>query len=123
VIDHCSGIEILLARGAPGEVYNVGAGNHMKNIEMTHLILEELGKPQTLIKHVRDRAGHDVRYAIDATKLRNLGWEPEFGTKAAILHTVRWYAANEAWWKPLKSGEFRKYYERQYRERLDEAGD
>ena len=122
VIDHCSGIEIILDRGVPGEVYNVGASNHLQNVEMTHLILEELGKPESLIKHVRDREGHDVRYAIDATKLRALGWEPEFGAKAAILDTVRWYVANEAWWKPLKSGEFREYYERQYRERLDEAG-
>ncbi len=121
VLDHCSGIEILLERGVPGEVYNIGAGNHMHNIEMTHLILEELGKPESLIRHVRDREGHDVRYAIDSTKLRSLGWEPEFNAAAAVLDTVRWYAANEAWWRPLKSGEFREYYERQYRERLDES--
>ncbi|MCD4690833.1 dTDP-glucose 4,6-dehydratase [bacterium] len=94
VLDHCSGIEILLDRGVPGEIYNVGAGNHMQNVEMTHIILEELGKPADLITHVKDRAGHDVRYAIDSTKLKELGWEPEFGAKAAIRDTVRWYAAN-----------------------------
>ena len=121
VRDHCTGIEIVLEKGEPGEIYNVGAGNHMKNIDMTKLILKELGKPESLITHVRDREGHDVRYAIDASKLRALGWEPEYGTEDAILDAVRWYVANPDWWKPLKSGEFREYYERQYRARIDEA--
>jgi dTDP-glucose 4,6-dehydratase len=122
VLDHCSGLEILLEKGKPGEIYNIGAGNHMRNIEMAKLVLDELGKPESLITHVRDREGHDVRYAIDSSKMRALGWEPEFGTKAAILDAVHWYSANRDWWEPIKSGEFREFYERQYRSRLEEAG-
>jgi len=122
VHDHCTGIEIVLEKGEPGGIYNVGAGNHMRNIDMARLILGEMGKPESLIRHVRDREGHDFRYAIDAAKLRALGWEPRYGTEEAILQAVRWYIANPDWWKPLKSGEFREYYERQYRERLQEAG-
>jgi dTDP-glucose 4,6-dehydratase len=121
VLDHCTGIETVLKRGEPGEVYNVGAGNHMKNIDMARLILEELGKPEDLITHVRDREGHDVRYAIDSTKLKALGWSPKYTAEEAILDAVRWYVANPDWWKPIKSGEFRAYYEKQYGDRLKEA--
>jgi len=122
VSDHCAGVELVLEKGEPGAVYNIGAGNHMRNIDLAKLILEELGKPESLIAHVRDREGHDVRYAIDSTKLRTLGWSPRYDARAAVLDTVRWYVANPAWWRPLKSGEFRAYYEKQYRERLREAG-
>jgi dTDP-glucose 4,6-dehydratase len=123
VLDHCTGIERVLEAGASGEIYNIGAGNHMKNIDMARLILEELGKPADLITHVRDREGHDFRYAIDSAKLRALGWEPAFDAEEAILDACRWYVDNPDWWKPIKSGEFREYYEKQYGERLREAGE
>ena len=121
VSDHCAALDLILKKGEPGEVYNVGAGNHMKNIEMARLILEELGKPDDLIVHVRDREGHDFRYAIDSAKVRALGWEPRYGAEDAIRETVRWYQGHPGWWTPLKSGEFREYYERQYRERFEDA--
>jgi dTDP-glucose 4,6-dehydratase len=119
--DHCSALDLIIEKGTPGETYNIGAGNHMQNIEMARLVLRELGKPEDLIVHVRDREGHDFRYAIDSTKLRAMGWKPRYDAKAALRETVRWYVENSAWWKPLKSGEFREYYERQYRRRFDEA--
>ncbi len=122
VSDHCAGIELLLEKGEPGCVYNIGAGNHMRNIDLATLILRELGKPDSLIVHVRDREGHDVRYAIDSSGLRSLGWMPRYDAKAAVLDAVRWYAANPGWWKRIKSGEFRNYYEKQYGDRLHEAG-
>ena len=122
VSDHCAGVELLLEKGEPGSVYNIGAGNHMRNIDLARLILRELGKPESLIVHVRDREGHDVRYAIDSSRLRALGWKPRHDAKAAVLDAVRWYAANTDWWRRIKSGEFRAYYEKQYRERLREAG-
>lgn len=121
VLDHCSGIELILEQGEPGEVYNIGAGNHMRNVDMARLILAELGKPEELLVHVRDREGHDFRYAVDSSKLRALGWEPAFDAEAAIRDAVRWYVKNPGWWMPIKSGEFRRYYERQYGERLREA--
>lgn len=122
VFDHCTGIELLLEKGEPGGVYNIGAGNHMRNIDLAKLILKELGKPESLIVHVRDREGHDVRYAIDSSRLGALGWTPTYDARAAVLDAVRWYTANPDWWKRIKSGEFRAYYEKQYTERLREAG-
>jgi dTDP-glucose 4,6-dehydratase len=122
VLDHCTGLDVIIEKGEPGEIYNVGAGNHMKNIEMAKLILKELRKPEELIVHVQDREGHDFRYAMDSTKLEGLGWKPLYNTRDAILDAVRWYVGNPGWWKPLKSGEYREYYEKMYRQRLDEAG-
>ncbi len=122
VLDHCAGVDLLLEKGEPGEIYNIGAGNHMRNIDMARFILRELGKSEDLIVHVRDREGHDFRYAIDSSKLRALGWSPEFDAEGAVRDAIRWYVANPAWWMPLKSGEYRDYYERMYRERLEEAG-
>jgi len=121
VLDHCSGVATALERGEPGEIYNIGAGNHMKNIDMARLILKEVGKSDDLIVHVRGREGHDFRYAIDSSKLEALGWKPAYDAEAAILDAVRWYVANPDWWKPIKSGDFRKFYEKQYRARLEEA--
>lgn len=121
VSDHCAALDLILDKGEPGAVYNIGAGNHMRNIDMARLVLRELGKPEELIVHIRDREGHDFRYAIDSSKLRGLGWEPLYGSEEAIRETVRWYAANHGWWEPLKSGEFREYYERQYGRRFDEV--
>ena len=123
VLDHCTGIDRVMEAGVPGETYNIGAGNHMKNIDMARLLLAELGKPEELIVHVEDREGHDFRYAMDSSKLKALGWEPTFDAETAIRETVRWYAENPGWWQPIKSGEFREFYERQYGKRLEDAGD
>jgi len=122
VDDHCTAVELLLEKGVPGEVYNIGAGNHTKNIDVARLILRELGKPEDLITHVRDREGHDFRYAVDSTKLRALGWAPTRDAETAIRDAVRWYVENPGWWRPIKSGEFREFYEKQYRARFEEAG-
>ena len=118
VEDHCRGILLALEEGESGEVYNVGAGNEMRNIDMAHFILAEIGKPETLIKHVKDRPGHDRRYAVDCGKLRGLGWEPRYGATEALRSTVGWYAENRWWWEPIKSGDrYREYYRRQYEDR------
>jgi dTDP-glucose 4,6-dehydratase len=119
VLDHCAAIDLVLQRGELGEIYNVGTGNEITNIEMTKIVLETLGKPERLIQHVKDRPGHDRRYALDVSKLRALGWTSEHTCAEAIAETVRWYAENPWWWRPIKSGElYRTYYEQQYGERL-----
>jgi len=117
VEDHCSALELLLEKGEPGEIYNIGAGNEMRNIDMAKFILRELRKPESLIRHVTDRPGHDRRYALDCGKLRALGWWPKYNAERALKETVRWYAENRGWWEPIKSGEFRAYYERRYGKR------
>lgn len=114
VHDHCTALNLLLDIGQPGEIYNVGAGNELPNIEMAKLMLAELGKPLSLLKHVADRPGHDRRYAVDSSKLRALGWQPEYDAVHALRNTIRWYVDNPWWWEPIKSGEFREYYERMY---------
>jgi dTDP-glucose 4,6-dehydratase len=118
VDDHCDALEAVLARGEPGETYNVGGGNELTNLELTRRILELLGKPMTLVRRVEDRAGHDRRYSVDCSKLRALGWTPSHSFEAAIRETVDWYREREDWWRPLKSGEYRDYYTRQYGSRL-----
>jgi dTDP-glucose 4,6-dehydratase len=116
--DHSAAIEVVLHEGAPGGVYNVGGEDH-ENLEVTHRILELTGADASLVRHVEDRAGHDRRYALDDTKLRSLGWAPQhsFG-EGGLRETVEWYRSNRAWWEPIKSGEYRRYYEEQYAERL-----
>jgi dTDP-glucose 4,6-dehydratase len=115
VLDHCEAIDIVLHRGEIGEVYNIGTGTEMRNIDMTRLILELLGKPESLIQPVHDRLGHDRRYALDVVKICSLGWEPAHSCEEAIEKTVRWYVENEWWWRPIKSGEhYQEYYRRQY---------
>jgi dTDP-glucose 4,6-dehydratase len=116
--DHCAAVELVLAKGAPGEVYNIG-GEEFENIEVTHRILELTGADPGLVRHVEDRAGHDRRYALDDAKLRSLGWAPEqsFG-ETGLTETVAWYREHRGWWEPIKSGEYREYYERQYARRL-----
>jgi dTDP-glucose 4,6-dehydratase len=121
VEDHCAAIDLLLEQGEPGEVYNIGAGNERPNLDVVDVILSTLDKPASLVRHVRDRPGHDVRYSVETVKLRSLGWEPRFGFKEALEHTVRWYADNQWWWEPIRSGEFRQYYLQQYGDRLTEA--
>lgn len=118
VEDHCRGILLVLEKGETGEVYNIGAGNEMQNIDMARSLLAEIGKPESLIEHVKDRPGHDRRYALDSRKLRSLGWQPRHDATEALRATVRWYAENRWWWEPIKSGDhYKEYYRRQYEER------
>jgi dTDP-glucose 4,6-dehydratase len=117
VIDHCEGIDLVLHNGALGEVYNVGTEVETPNIEMARKILDLLGKPHSLIQHVVDRAGHDRRYALDCSKLRALGWQSRHNFDQALERTVTWFVENEAWWRPIKSGEYHEYYKQQYIDR------
>jgi len=114
VLDNCAAIDLVLRQGHDGDVYNIAGGHEVANVTLTHEILRWLGKPDSLIRLVADRPGHDRRYALDATKLWKLGWAPRYPFGSALETTVRWYREHEAWWRPLKSGEFRAYYERQY---------
>jgi dTDP-glucose 4,6-dehydratase len=116
VDDHCRGIDLLIDRGKAGEVYNIGGGNEVRNVDLTHRILELADRPVSLIKPVADRPGHDRRYAVDTSKLRGIGWVPEVDFKAGLAATVEWYRANEWWWRPIKEQDpaFRAYYETQY---------
>ena len=115
VLDHCSAVNFLIKNGERGQVYNIGGGNELENIEITQLILEKLGKSEDLIQFVEDRKGHDLRYSIDCSKLIQLGCNTQFSFADALENTIQWYQSNENWWKPIKSGEFRSYYENQYR--------
>jgi dTDP-glucose 4,6-dehydratase len=114
VADHCTGIWTAMESGEAGEVYNVGGGNEEPNMAITRRVLELTGRDESLIRHVEDRLGHDRRYALDTTKLRAMGWAPAHSFEDALADTVAWYADNRAWWEPIKSGEYREYYERQY---------
>jgi dTDP-glucose 4,6-dehydratase len=114
VLDNCTALDLVLRRGGEGEVYNVGGGNEVENIALTREILRLTGKPESLIRAVTDRPGHDRRYALDSSKVAALGWSPRWGFADALAATVRWYRDHPRWWQPLKSGEFRAYYERQY---------
>lgn len=115
--DHCAAVEHVLRNGTAGEVYNVG-GDERENVEITRRILELTGADESLVRHVADRPGHDRRYALDDSKLRGLGWEPARPLEDGLAETVAWYRENRAWWEPLKSGEYRAYYEQQYADRL-----
>lgn len=117
VLDHCEAIDIVLQRGALGETYNIGTEVETHNIDMARKILDLLGKPHSLIQFVTDRAGHDRRYALDCSKIRALGWQSRHTFDTALERTVRWFVENEAWWRPIKSGEYRDYYRRQYEQR------
>ena len=114
VDDHCAALDLLLRRGEVGEIYNVGGEPVATNLEMATMILDALGKPHDLLTHVKDRPGHDRRYAVDSSKLRALGWEPQYDLRATLNATIAWYRDNEAWWRKIKSGEFLEYYKRQY---------
>ena len=115
VSDHARGIDTALRNGVPGEDYNIGYGGATNGREVADLVLAALDKPATLKQHVRDRLGHDRRYAVDSTKLRALGWLPQVTLEAGMRATVDWYRENESWWRPLKSGEFWDFYRRNYR--------
>ena len=116
VADHCRAIDLLIDRGTSGEVYNIGGGNHVRNVDLTRQILALLGRPESLIKPVADRPGHDRRYSLDCSKLRALGWRPQAAFDQGLAETVAWYRQNEDWWRPIKDQdeEFRRYYQGQY---------
>ena len=116
VLDHCRAVDFLIEQGQNGEVYNVGGGNDVRNVDLTKRILELTGKGEALIRHVPDRQGHDRRYSVDTSKLRQLGWAPREAFDTGLAATVDWYRRNEWWWRPIKDGDpaFRSYYERQY---------
>lgn len=120
VEDHCQAIDLVLHKGRNGEVYNVGGNNERTNIEIVKTILKQLGKPESLIKFVKDRPGHDLRYAIDATKLREeLGWKPKYTFETGIEQTIKWYLDNQEWWQNIISGEYQEYFKSQYGDRLE----
>jgi dTDP-glucose 4,6-dehydratase len=116
VDDHCRAVDFLLERGQPGETYNVGGGNEVPNIELTKRILALVGKPESLIRRVADRPGHDRRYSLDCSKLRALGWQPQVPFADGLAATVGWYREHERWWRPLKEGDpaYREHYQRHY---------
>jgi dTDP-glucose 4,6-dehydratase len=118
VEDHCRAIDLILHQGAIGEIYNIGGGAEKTNLELTRIILKKLNRPETLIRYVKDRPGHDRRYAIDPGKLkRELGWKPLYTFERGIEETIRWYGENRWWWEKIKSGEYREYYQRMYGKR------
>lgn len=118
VLDHCSALELMLEKGRYGEIYNIGAGNEMTNLSLLQQLLKLLGKPESLIKFVTDRPGHDRRYSLNTSKLRNeLGWQPAYPFDKALATTVEWYLQNKQWWQRIKSGDYVKYYEQVYSRR------
>ena len=118
VEDHCKAIDLIIHKGREGEVYNVGGHNERKNIDIVRLICKALGKSESLITYVADRKGHDMRYAIDPTKIHNeLGWLPETKFEDGIQKTIRWYLDNKSWWQEIVSGDYRNYYQRMYGDR------
>jgi dTDP-glucose 4,6-dehydratase len=118
VEDHCAGIELVLREGEPGKAYNVGGGDEHENVDVANAILSLLGADKSLLRHVEDRPGHDRRYSLDTSRLRELGWAPHRSFEEGLRETVEWYRRRRDWWEPIKSGEFRAYYERQYAARL-----
>jgi dTDP-glucose 4,6-dehydratase len=118
VLDHCEAINVVYHRGRSGEVYNIGGNNEWTNIAIVRLLLSILGKPESLISYVRDRPGHDRRYAIDASRIQEeLGWRPAHNFEDGIRETVSWYRSHEGWWRRIMSGEYRDYYRKMYEER------
>ncbi len=115
VKDHCSAIDLVLRKGEDGNIYNIGAGNEQTNIEIVRLVLEILGKPGSLIRYVKDRPGHDRRYAIDSGKITgNLGFSPSVDFAEGMRQTVQWYVENKGWWERIKTGAYLDYYEKMY---------
>ena len=116
--DHCRAVDAVLHKAEPGSVYNIGTGQEYTNIDLTKLVLQKMNLDQEMIEPVKDRAGHDRRYAIDHSKItRELGWEPQVQFEDGIVETIKWYRDNEWWWKDLKSGAYREYYQAQYQDR------
>jgi len=121
VFDHCAAIEHVLRHGEPGNIYNIGGGHELENLSLAEGILKNLGKPRSLIRFVQDRPGHDRRYAVDCSRLRTLGWTPTVSFEEGLRATVDWYRSHERWWRRIKSGEFRTYYQQMYGKRLLEG--
>lgn len=121
VYDHAAGIEHVFDQGQPGTVYNVGGGNERENLTVAEQIVAALGKPRSLIRFVQDRPGHDRRYSIDCSRLRALGWTPRVPFEEGLKQTVEWYRTHESWWRTIKSGEFKDYYQQQYAKRLQKG--
>ncbi|AET57596.1 dtdp-d-glucose 4,6-dehydratase, rfbb [Paenibacillus terrae HPL-003] len=122
VEDHCSAIDLVIHQGKLGEVYNIGGNNERTNVHIVKTVLEELGKPESLISYVQDRPGHDRRYGIDPTKTMNeLGWKPKHSFETGIKETIRWYLDNKEWWTRIQTGEYQQYYAKQYGSRLGDA--
>ena len=118
VDDHCAGIDLVLHRGSPGEVYNVGVEFEVNTVTLATSILDLLDKPRSLMRLVEDRPGHDYRYSLDSSRLEALGWQPDYAFPQALAETVNWYVENEDWWRTIKSGSYDEYYARNYAERL-----
>ncbi len=114
VLDHCSGIDTVLHGGKVGEIYNIGGGNEKTNLEITKIVLGQLGKDESSIKYVKDRPGHDRRYSLDTSKIKELGWQSKYSFEGAMRETIDWYKNNQWWWKKIKSGEYLEYYKKQY---------
>lgn len=118
VYDHCTAIDLVIRKGREGEVYNIGGHNERTNLEVVKTILKQLGKPESLIHFVTDRPGHDLRYAIDPTKIENeLGWKPVYNFDTGIKQTIEWYLNNKTWWENIISGEYQDYYAKMYKDR------
>jgi len=122
VDDNCRALDLVLREGSDGEIYNVGGGNEVANLDLTRGILAELGLGDELVRHVTDRPGHDRRYAVDCGKLRGLGWEPRVAYEDGLARTIAWYRDHRAWWEKIKSGEWKRYYKRQYGAFTDKHG-
>ena len=123
VDDHCRALDLVIERGENGQVYNVGGGNEVRNVDLTHRILELAGRSRDLIRPVADRPGHDRRYALSTNKLRGMGWQPEVPFEEGLAATVAWYRDNEWWWRPIKEQDeaYRAYYQAQYGDRRPPA--
>jgi dTDP-glucose 4,6-dehydratase len=121
VLDHCRGIDLVFQYGIPGEIYNLGSEKEIKALDLAEMILDRLGKPHSLICFVEDRVGQDRRYSLNCSKIKQLGWRSEYPFERALDVTVDWYLENEWWWRKIKSGEYKEFYERQYKERLEQA--
>ncbi len=121
VDDHCRGVDHVLRHGEAGESYNIGADNEVDTLELAASILKALGKSDALVQHVKDRPGHDQRYSVDARKIGATGWAVRYPFEESLRSTVEWYAANEWWWKPIKDGEYARWYEEQYGDARDNA--
>ncbi len=121
VYDHVAGIEHVFDHGKPGTIYNVGGGNQRENVTVAEQIVTALGRSRALIRFVEDRPGHDRRYAVDCSRLRGLGWEPKVPFEEGLKQTVEWYRTHEGWWRTIKSGEFKAYYQQQYAQRLQKG--
>ncbi len=122
VTDHCEALDVILQKGREGEIYNIGGNCEKRNIDVVKTILEKLGKPESLIKFVKDRPGHDLRYAMDTSKMKKeFGWEPKIGFDEGIEMTIDWYLNNEEWWKKVINGEYMNYYQKMYKDRLEQG--